>query len=601
MPAVEVARRPGARTLPIIVAIAITAYGGVLRLHVIASRYGPIERPGWARVLTARVAPVARYLEPRAYTWSPVNPPYVGGDPISYLKFARDMRSFYQAHVREPVFLAITRAWLWLLRDQDVGISFASAAMSTAGIFAIYLLGSAAFSPGVGLLAALGWAADYDAVSWASEGWRDDTFTTLFVLTGWTLVRLRQRPRASNAVAAGVAGAAACLTRITSMSWLAPALIMIAIERRDDWRRTLAACALAAGITGALVSPYLVNCARQLGDPLIAINAHTRYYRAGEGLAFDAPQSALTYVRDKLRRRPVYEADTAFTGVFVWPFENKWSGFDVWVPRLAGALKVGAVAGLLLFLLSPDGRVLLVLLVSSLVPYAFTWNIGGGGEWRFTMHAYPIYLLASAYASVCAWRAIASLRDGQKRRTLGRPGPLIAVVSGLLVMVLARVVYARLPYYVQREALVAGEPVTIGAGPRDAVFYTKQWSPWHTDGDVTARVVVGTRGWIALPLPARRAYRLTIRADPVTPAVPHDVWVLLNGRLLGRFGPGWDPQRVGSYSLDVAADSVRPGAAVLQLVADAAIPARAAGPRYAWIEPSTPVSLRVWYVRIHPS
>jgi hypothetical protein len=36
------------------------------------------------------------------------------------------------------------------------------------------------------------------------------------------------------------------------------------------------------------------------------------------------------------------------------------------------------------------------------------------------------------------------------------------------------------------------------------------------------------------------------------------------------------------------------------LVADAVVAARDAGPRYAWLAADTPISLRMWYVRIHP-
>src|SRR5438067_4815703 len=92
--------------------------------NVITSRYGPIERPALPRILATRVAPLAHYIEPRAYAWRPVAIPYVGGDPITYLQFAREMRAFYQGHVREPLFLVITRAGLWFLDGQDVGISF---------------------------------------------------------------------------------------------------------------------------------------------------------------------------------------------------------------------------------------------------------------------------------------------------------------------------------------------------------------------------------------------------------------------------------------------------------------------------------------------
>jgi hypothetical protein len=585
--------------LPVVLALLITAYGGVLRLNVITSRYGPIERPRVARVLGTRVAPLARYIEPRAYTWWPVPNPYVGGDPITYLRFAREMRSFYQGHVREPIFLVATRAGLWLLDGQDVGISFASGAMSTAGIFATYLLGRAACSPAVGVLAALGVAMDFDLVSWSADGWRDDTFTTMFILASWAFVRLRNQPGLSNAVLTGVLSGAACLTRITSISWIVPALVMTSIGR-DDWRRRVAMSGLAAALTAGLVAPYLINCARETGDPLIAINAHTRYYRAGEGLAYNTPQSAVAYIRDKLSRRPLFQADTALTGIFVWPFEIKWRGFNMWLPHLTDVLRVCAAGGLLLFLGSPNGRLLLVLLFTSLVPYAFTWNVAGGGEWRFTMHAYPIYFIACAYAPAWVWRTARSLRRADQRRGFGSRRTWIAVTVVIVVAVVARIAYARLPYFVQREALLHGDEVTIATGNRDEVFYTKQWSEPQSEGMVTARVVMGTRASVQLPLPERRPYRLTLRLDPVTPAAPRAFSVLLDGRLLRRLTLEWNPVRVGMYSVDVDADFVRPGRAVLQVVADSAVPAGAAGPRYAWLPPETAVSLRVWYVRIHP-
>ena len=53
------------------------------------------------------------------------------------------MTRFYQAHVREPVYVAWTKLWLWLLDDQDVGISYASATASALAILATYLLGAA--------------------------------------------------------------------------------------------------------------------------------------------------------------------------------------------------------------------------------------------------------------------------------------------------------------------------------------------------------------------------------------------------------------------------------------------------------------------------
>jgi dolichyl-phosphate-mannose-protein mannosyltransferase len=584
----------------VLLAIVITAYGGILRLNALSSQYGTVERPGWARWFTQDVAPIGRHLEPKAYNWPRVATPYVGGDPINYLRYAREMRSFYQAHLREPIFLVSIRAFLWLLHGQDIAISFASATASTLAIFATFLLGATAFSPTVGLLAALGLAVDYDTVHWSADGWRDDTFMLAVVLTTWALVRLRQRPTAERAVAAGALGAIAGLTRITSISFLVPALVCVAAGPRAHWRRRAAVAALALGCTAVLVAPYLVNCARVFGDPLLAINAHTVYYRAHEGLPYEKPESGLRYIAAKIERYPIREADTAIAGVFVVPLTNKWFGFDLWVPHLTAVLETLAVAGLLLFLASADGRLLLVVAFSSVVPYAFTWIVPGGDQWRFTMHVYPIFLIAAMYAGERTVLALAALRKPARIREAWKPRLVAGGAAVIVALGTAVAAYARLPYAVEREALLLGEPATIDAGDRDAVFFTTGWSPARQDGNVTARVVVGDRAKIEFPLPERRAYRLTLRVDPVTAGNPALFTIVVNGRVLGRFALQVDPARVGSYSVDVPEEVVRPGHAVLQVIANGTVRAADAGPRYAWLAPDTHISLRVWYLRIQP-
>ena len=109
-------------------AILITLYGGLLRLDAFTGRYGTLDRPAWARLLTHDVAPLTRHLRPSTVRWGRIAQPYVGGDPITYLKYARAMTTFYQPHWREPVFLTTTRLGLWATGGQDAGISLASAA-----------------------------------------------------------------------------------------------------------------------------------------------------------------------------------------------------------------------------------------------------------------------------------------------------------------------------------------------------------------------------------------------------------------------------------------------------------------------------------------
>jgi hypothetical protein len=166
--------------VPLLLAVVVTAYGGLLRVDALVQRYGTVDRPLWAYVLTHEVAPIAASLHPSAYHWPPEKP-YVGGDPINYLKYAREMRSFYQAHVREPMFLALTRAFLWLLSDQDAAVSFASVTGSMLAIFAAYLLGAAVLSRAAGLAAALILAVEFELISWSVEGWRDDLFMAMVI------------------------------------------------------------------------------------------------------------------------------------------------------------------------------------------------------------------------------------------------------------------------------------------------------------------------------------------------------------------------------------------------------------------------------------
>ena len=128
------------------------------------------------------------------------------------------------------------------------------------------------------------------------------------------------------------------------------------------------------------------------------MNYHTKFYRSRSGLEFQQAMGWLDYLR---AGSPLVEqAETGLRGLTTYPFQNKWRGFEPFGAWLATPLALLSVAGLALYALRPIGRLLLVVLVTSLLPYAFTWRIPGGAEWRFTMHAYPFYLLAAALALV---------------------------------------------------------------------------------------------------------------------------------------------------------------------------------------------------------
>lgn len=573
----------------IVAALLITAYGALLRLDAFTAKYGTLDHPAWARIATQRVAPTAHHLRPSSVVWGREPRPYVGGDPVTYLKFGREMTSFYQPGVREPVFLALTKASLWAVNDQDVGVSLASAIGSMAVIFGTFLLGAAVASPIVGLVAALVMAIEFEAITWSVDGWRDDTFSAAFVFAAWALVRLHQRQSFANALVAGVICGLACLTRITALSFVLPALAWIALAGHEGRHQRLVNATLAAVLLVAVVGPYLLSCAIALGDPLIAINYHTRYYRYSEGLSISQPMSAAEYVRQKFAQHPIATADVGTTGLIVRPFVTKWNGLDPWTPWLSALLWWSALVGMAMWPFTAQGRLLILILLSSLVPYAFTWNVGGGGQWRFTMHVYSLY----AVAAIQAWSAV--LAPGMLRTMLRHRWRIVGVAAAGAI---GLVTYTALPWFVAREAIARGEAFNIETGPRDAVFFRSGWSALRQDGAVMARVSRRPQTTLHFPLAAVKPYEIVLRFDPVAPDIQQRVTVLFNRQLLGTLKMSWNPDRMGSYRLSLPVAWTRAGDNEITLVPDTLVAAAAGGPRYAWLDPTEKLGVRVWYLRV---
>ena len=529
------------RVLVYAAAAMITMYGALLRLDAFVGKYGTLDRPAWARVMTHDVAPFARAIRPARVQWTREKNPYVGGDPIGYLNFGREMTTFYQPHFREPVFLAAVRVSSWLLDGQDAAVSLASAAGSILMIAATFLLGCAIAGQGGGLAAALVVAIEYDVIAWSVDGWRDDVFSAFVVLSAWTLLRLRDDPSFRNGVAAGLVCGLTCLTRITALSFIVPVLLWIAIaDRRERVRERLESSAVAAVLAAAVVAPFLISCAIATGDPFLAIDQHTIYYRAAEGQNLKQPASAGGYVLHKFKAHPVATTDVAVTGLVVRPFAIKWNGFRVWSPWIGASLFWLSLAGLGACAFSPEGRVLLLLIATSLLPYAFTWNIGGGGEWRFTMHAYPLYIVSAFYAVALTPR----LARREAWPSFARRATAIALVA-----IAAIAVYVALPWFVVREALTLGESVSVEAGPRDRVFFRSGWSAPESGGNLTTRTSRAFRPVVHFPLPATADYDIVLRIDPVEAQPASSAMVLFNGQIAGGFGFVASPERIGSYRL----------------------------------------------------
>ena len=584
----------------------LTLYAAALRADVLVTRLGPTGDTGVAGFVERIAAPVGARLRPRSVVWTFDPTPYTG-DPINYIRFAREMQGFYQPHVREPMFLALTRGFFHLVNNRDIAVSYASAFSSSLVVPATYLLGAAAFGPFVGLLAAGAWAIEFDAISWSAGGWRDDTFTLFFTLVAWSYVRFRQRATPLSAVAAGVAAAGACLTRLSSLLFVGASLVWLIIEPAATVTRTRMArmAAIAALVTAAVTGPYVVSCWLATGDPFYAVNYHTRYYRHAEGLRGFVPESATHFVVRQFQTRPIAAVDTAAGGLFSWPFSSKWSGFRPWSPRLATLLRWSAVAGLIVFLWSANGRLLLVLLLTALAPYALTYSLGGGGAWRFSEHVYPIYLVAVGFAWQRALRAaFAIVRARSTWRTWGALLTRRHVIVGAAATVIAALVpiaYYALPLLITREALAASDASTIEAGTRERWFFTGAWSEPRRSGPVVVRAAEATETGIRFALQSPTALFLTLKMDPAETADPaRQPWVtvFLNRQRLGEVRLTRDPTRMGAYRFQVPARMTRAGLNALQLVSSHTVPAREGGRQFAWLARDAPVAFRLWYVRL---
>ncbi|PYQ08228.1 MAG: hypothetical protein DMF83_07260 [Acidobacteria bacterium] len=552
----------------------VVLYAAALRFEALVGRYS-WPGPPWALEGERAV----RALHPASLRWQPAWEGY-SGDPYNYLVRAREMDGFYEPNVREPLFPFVTRLMLKLLGDRNLAVNAASALFSTLAVLATYLLGAHAFSPVVGLGAALGMAMHRDVLWWGVEGFRDDAFTLFVVTSALSLLRLRERPTLARSVIVGLATAGALLSRITSLSFLVPAFAWLALGRGPDAAARRRALAVSVGVMLLVAGPYLLSCALAYGDPLYAVNFHTKFYRSRSGIPYGSSMGWMQYLHTGFR--PFHLIDTGLTGLTTYPFANKWDGLDYVSPWIGRVLSVASAAGLILFLGSAAGRLLLVVLVTSLIPYAFTWPVPGGAEWRFTMHALPFYLIAAWLALTRAARLVrpAAFADLGRRLRERRRALVIASAAAVVLALGAWLGLCAVSYLRVRESLRAGEPAVIAAGARDRFFFGAGWSRPMRRGSLTVRRAERSPSVLWLPLDAAADYRLTLRADPDPPAPGTALNVAVNGAPLARLVLERDEKRIGSYELLLPGRLLRAGRNRLEL---------------------GPAGFALWYVRVEPA
>jgi Dolichyl-phosphate-mannose-protein mannosyltransferase len=579
----ETQKRWWSRVLAAALVGGVLWYAAALRMEALAQIHGPITSPAWAATLQETLR--ADGFRPEGMTWGRWEGRYIS-DPYTYLEYARGDHAFFDAHRREPLFVFTTRAWLWLLEGQDVAVSWNSAMFSWLAVVAIWLLGRELWGNVVGLVTAALFSIESTVLFSSAGGWRDDAYSAVFLLTLHALFLYRRRQNLGAVVWLGVIGGLACLVRITSLSFVVPALVL-AIWWSPAQRR-LVYPAAAAVLTLLLIGPFMYNCWRVFGDPLYAINVHADVYRATEGQAIEQSQTAREYLINMASGRPWQTLDTAIQGLTSYPFANKWDGFSVWSPFLGRTLAVLAIGGLVAWLMFPTGRWLWLLAIGSLVPYALTWKLIS--DYRFTMHVYPVLLLASAWCLV----PIASIvrpSFSTQRDWLRWPSKAEGLLAGGAVVIAGLTTWASLgwlPHVVAQETLRTDGVVTVPAGMRDRWFFVEGWGPPRQDGAVTTRASVGSRAVLNAPVVAGRPIELALRIDPfpaplaASPGL--EVFVSVDGEQVGRWPLTWNPDRIGYYSTRVPPRAGSTMTVVLEVM-----------------QPSgTPGRMRVWWMRVRP-
>lgn len=594
----------------------ILAHGALLRIDAITGRYGVVSSPRWLAAVQTRSIAAPAGIRPDAVAWQrePLFPhrdgvsTYYRSDPYIYLDAARHMTAFYGAHFREPLFPFATRISLALLANQDVAVSFASTCFSLLAIWLTYVLGAAIWSRPAGLLAALGLSLDFDVVSFASLGWRDDAYMAVFTLCAYLMLRWYRageagRPIYRDAVILGAGAGLAILTRIMAVPFLIAGVACILLAHRNAWRTHLAGAGLALFAATLTAGPYFVNCWRVYGDPLYTFNVHGAIYSATEGQA-DWKGSTASYVTRKIAQRPTEIIDTVAQGLTFYPFMNKWHGLDRWRPGLGQGASMAALGGLVVLAASPPGRLLVIVMVAGLLPFSLTWTVDP--DFRFTMFVYPIFLIAAAVgcgAAVRVARAILLPGLGHARRPwrVTGWGEWAGTVGAALVVVWF--VTRLSPSLAFADALRGGQDAMVLSGARDGASFGSGWSAVIGEGNVRSRIVTDD-GALSIRLPDQADYPATLRLDPFPRPLGEAaarlpiVEVVLNGTAVTSIPLRWTPGRVGSYPIVLPRAAVRRGTnhLVLRVVRQ---PAPSPGAVRPGLTDGDAAAL--WYLRVHPA
>lgn len=570
----------------------IYGVGFLLRFEALYIKYNAVMVELGAARLQEWCAALAARLHPASFAWilneslSRGHYPYTR-DQLGYVELARSMGWFYEAQVREPLFVFATKVGLALTDGHDIALSFMSTFFSSLIVLATYALGRAIGGRFTGLISALLVAVEQDLIWWGTDGWRADLFTVLAVAFAWCCLRMTRQPSDGRALILGFVGALACLTRITALSFVLPGIVLAVWPRAATGRRQALGWAAAAfSMVVLLVAPYLISCWWVQGDPFYTFSLQSEFYDPGAGLG--------SGLADRLLRSPVATLDDTLQGMTVYLWANKWRGLEPWSPQVAAALSVLSIAGLVLWAWIERGRTLLAIFAASTLPFAYVAGLPAYTEWRLTMHAYPFFIVSAVFAAAKIFGWLWAVRSGAEPLREALAGVRRKVAATLALLTLLMIPVYLLPMLENLDDLSRWRATSVAAGYRDAVWFADGWHQSEWLGNQMVRRSKGERARLRVPMRGGRDYSFLIRMDPLlTGAATRQVLeVRLNNQSIGRLRLRYSADRMGAYELTAPAEAVRSGFNRLELVSVA---------RRGKQSPSVaPGSFLLWYVRLTP-
>jgi hypothetical protein len=311
-------------------------------------------------------------------------------DAAGFLEISRSMKWLFDTQHREPLFIWLTKA-VASYGDPETQLRLLTVFLSITLIGVSYWCGREIIGPIAGLITAVMVAASVGWAWQASRGLRLEAFTIcLLLLTGLIWTRRDMSPR-KHAVWMGVAAAATCLLRVTSV-WFCVLGMAYGIYRRG-WNTR--AFVLSVGIAVVSLLPSYAYWTATYGDPFYATNLHIRFYRnlefqgqpgmpTAEDLALDSTAGPeVTPIEFFFQQHTVFDLSLRTVERVKSTFFGQY--FSEYI--CSGSLVVGWCIvisyGVVVF---TRIRLLLIWMAMLLGPIAWLYGPMSGPEWRLVFH-----------------------------------------------------------------------------------------------------------------------------------------------------------------------------------------------------------------------